>query len=557
MASNVDDDFFCLKIFCFFAESKLNGYVFCINVNKMNCFKNIVFILFCFLLFTAAVLAQTNTTVNPNGLNRFFYPNGALASEGMYHNGQPDGYWKTYHVTGVLSSEGNRINSLLDSTWVFYTQTGDTLEIINYRLGKKTGFRYLYETVTQRNQLSTHYLKSKELYLDDKFEGPAIYYYPNGNIRQTINHRNGRRQGISRIFDENGAVITVEEYHNGVLIGLERINRVNEQGEKVGVWKTFYPNGTVMEEEFYKNGVLDGPTLVYSERTGNIISGRTYRDGTVVEEGAPIHAEPVELTTYWEDEVTIRRKGTYLDSIPIGRHYFYNRDGSPERSIRYSERATGIRTGEGPFDEEERRAGQWVLYSETGELRSNGMYVNDRQHGEWNFYYPDGTKQIGNFNNGVMEGEWKWFYPSGNIFREEIYLRGRRNGLCVQYSDSATIVAKGEYVNEEREGFWIEHVGHAREEGNYLMGLKNGTWKTYYLDGQSYHTGAFVQGVPDGRHAFYYPDGKTLKEEQYYVMGRRDKNWKKYYENGAIFLTITYSNDNEVRINGIRIDAGR
>jgi antitoxin component YwqK of YwqJK toxin-antitoxin module len=40
-------------------------------------------------------------------------------------------------------------------------------------------------------------------------------------------------------------------------------------------------------------------------------------------------------------------------------------------------------------------------------------------------------------------------------------------------------------------------------------------------------------------------------------MGRRDKNWKKYHENGALFLTITYKNDVEVRINGIRIDDAR
>jgi len=37
-------------------------------------------------------------------------------------------------------------------------------------------------------------------------------------------------------------------------------------------------------------------------------------------------------------------------------------------------------------------------------------------------------------------------------------------------------------------------------------------------------------------------------------MGRRDKNWKKYYENGGLFLTITYRNDQEIRINGMRIE---
>ena len=87
-----------------------------------------------------------------------------------------------------------------------------------------------------------------------------------------------------------------------------------------------------------------------------------------------------------------------------------------------------------------------------------------------------------------------------------------------------------------------------------MTGAKNGLWKTYYKDGQLHHSGHFVQGSPDGRHVFYYPDGKTLKEEQYYVMGRRDKNWKKYNEDGSLFLTVTYRNDEEVRINGIRID---
>jgi len=125
--------------------------------------------------------------------------------------------------------------------------------------------------------------------------------------------------------------------------------------------------------------------------------------------------------------------------------------------------------------------------------------------------------------------------------------------MSVQYSDSATIISKGEYRDGEREGFWIENIGNIREEGSYIMGAKEGVWKSYQLDGQLYHSGAFVQGNPDGRHVFYYPDG-TLKEEQYYVMGHRVKNWKKYYEDGNLFLTITYNNDQEVRINGIRID---
>ena len=133
------------------------------------CFRNIILCLFGSFFLTNS-FSQTNTKVNPDGYNTFYYPNGKVSSEGMMRNGQADGYWKTYYVTGLMKSEGNRVNSLLDSTWVFYTETGDTLEIINYRLGKKSGYSYQYETITERNKVSKHYLKLKELYLDNKRE---------------------------------------------------------------------------------------------------------------------------------------------------------------------------------------------------------------------------------------------------------------------------------------------------------------------------------------------------------------------------------------------------
>ncbi len=517
-----------------------------------KCLINIAFCFFTCFVFLNHSYSQTNKT-DPNGYNTIYYPNGKVASEGLMRNGKPDGYWKTYYITGTIKSEGNRRNSLLDSTWVFYTETADTLEIIHYQLGKKSGYTYNYGTITEKNNVSKHYLKSKELYLDDKKEGPSYYYYPSGKIQLVINHKNGKKQGIAKELDENGTVITMYEYHNDYMISREFINRINDKEQKAGAWKSFYDDGTVKQEDIYKNGLLDGTTKMFSPK-GNVINERSYREGKIIEEGIQLKVEPIDLITYYDDGVTIKSKELYLDSIPIGEHIFYNKEGKPEKSIRYSRQGTGNRTAEGPVDENEKRTGEWKNYFETGELRSSGKFINDRQNGEWKYFLQNGKiEQIGNFNNGVMEGEWKWYFPSGKLLREEIYVKGKPNGTCTQYSDSATIVAKGEYIEGGREGPWIENVGDSREEGSYIMGLKNGMWKTYYNDGQLHHAGNFVQGSPDGRHVFYYPNG-ILKEEQYYVMGRRDKNWKKYYENGSLFLTITYRNDDEIRINGIRIE---
>ena len=338
------------------------------------------------------------------------------------------------------------------------------------------------------------------------------------------------------------------------MISRQFINRTNSQGQRQGTWLEFHPNGIVKQEDYYRNGVLEGTSRIRSE-SGMVINEIVYREGEIVDQGIQLHPEIATLTTFWEDGTTIRRRGVYLDSIPINFHTFYNREGKPERSVRYSSSGSGVRTGEGPVDDNELRTGDWQLFFETGELRASGRFLNDRQHGQWTYFSTDGKKfQVGNFNNGVPEGEWTWFFPSGDVFREEQLERNRRHGLCIQYSDSATIVIKGEYVEGERDGFWIEHVGHIREEGNYVAGMKEGIWKAFHLDGQLYHTGRFVEGQPDGKHLFYYPDG-TLKEEQHYIMGRRFRNWRKFYENGSLFLTITYVDDMETRINGIRIDS--
>ena len=65
--------------------------------------------------------------------------------------------------------------------------------------------------------------------------------------------------------------------------------------------------------------------------------------------------------------------------------------------------------------------------------------------------------------------------------------------------------------------------------------------------------GEFSQGMAQGKHKYYYPNGE-LKEERYYEMGIREKNWKKYDLEGNLEMTITYRNDTEYRINGIKVN---
>ena len=64
--------------------------------------------------------------------------------------------------------------------------------------------------------------------------------------------------------------------------------------------------------------------------------------------------------------------------------------------------------------------------------------------------------------------------------------------------------------------------------------------------------GNFVQGNPDGQQIFYFENGK-VKEEQYFMMGLRQKTWKKFNEEGTQILVISYKDDVEISINGVKI----
>ena len=119
-------------------------------------------------------------------------------------------------------------------------------------------------------------------------------------------------------------------------------------------------------------------------------------------------------------------------------------------------------------------------------------------------------------------------------------------------SEKGDIITQGQYSDGEKNGLWKFQSGDYTEEGKYIVGLKDGQWKSYYQDGKLMYKGNFVQGNPDGQQFYYYENGK-LKEIQYYRMGIRQKTWKKFDEEGVPVLLITYKDDKEININGVKI----
>ena len=498
-----------------------------------------------FLLAGSVVTGQTANTIQ-DGYQIFRYPNGTVSSEGLFKNGKPEGFWKSYYVTGIKKSEGKYSSFQLDSIWVFFDQAGDTVEKINYLFGKRNGYAYKFKKSASEGL----YVHSKELYAGDKKEGTAFFYYPDGNIQQAISYNNGKKEGLSREFDKDGTVITLLTYNNDFLISRERINRKDSKNLKQGVWKEFYPNGGIKSEKNYRDDQLHGYYKEYDNR-GILTLTMLYDNGSLVK--SEVEDEPdIEIENRYDQNNKLIYSGPYRNKIPVGVHREYSADGKVTNSYVYND--NGLLISEGIVDESGRFNGKWKDLYPDGTTLAEGQYSDNRRTGVWKFYTASGKlEQTGSFNNGRPDGLWKWYFETGVLLREEEYFQGQRDGIFTEYSPSGDIIAQGRFTDGEKNGEWKYKSGDNNEEGNYIIGLRDGLWKSYYPDGKLRFKGNYVQGNPDGQLTYYYENGRP-KEEQFYRMGIKQKTWKKYNEEGVPILTITYKDDVEVSINGVKIN---
>jgi antitoxin component YwqK of YwqJK toxin-antitoxin module len=484
-----------------------------------------------------------------DGPVKIYYPNGQVSSEGFVKDGKPDGYWKTYYVTGILKSEGKRKNFLLDSTWNFYNHSGDLIEVINYQLGKRSGYTFTYDYNNPKLP-GQKTLISKELYINDKKEGESFYYYNTGELKEVVYFSDGKREGYAKEFDRDSTIVTLKQYKDNYLISRERINRKDEEGFKQGTHKTFYADGSVKEEVNYLDDVIHGYFREYDEK-GILLQTLRYERGAIIEEIDEEAKEIIDFRRTFDEEGRLIFSGGYIEGVAIGIHRFFDTSGAVINSFIYNER--GVKISEGIVDEQGNRKGEWKDFYVTGELRAKGSYSNNRRTGDWIFYFKNGkVEQKGRFLNGRFDGEWIWYYDTGEIWREETYFNGSEDGYAVEYCRSGDIIAAGNYINGEKDGEWIHVVGDHKEVGDYISGLREGEWIYYYENGSKKFEGNYVRGLPDGNQFYYYKNG-LIQEEQYYSAGLRERIWRKYDQYGNVKISIVYRDNKEIRIDGVRI----
>lgn len=88
-------------------------------------------------------------------------------------------------------------------------------------------------------------------------------------------------------------------------------------------------------------------------------------------------------------------------------------DGRPEVVVHY--KGTG----------EKRMKVMEQVYHPNGKLDYVGRFKNGKEHGEWNYYYEDGTRKFTeHWKQGAEDGVQVEYAPDGRVLRETYYDRG-------------------------------------------------------------------------------------------------------------------------------------
>lgn len=473
-------------------------------------------------------------------ITKYYHANGKISSEGRLVDGKPEGWWVTYYDNGAVRSEGNRKSFKLDSLWRFFDEKGRLTSEISYKEDRKEGSSRRFDT--------TGTLLSAEQYAHDLKEGIGRYYREGGSLDKEIPYVAGKEEGLGYEYAPDGRVTALLYYKAGMLRRREDINKVDGLGMRQGPWKEFHPNGKVRSEGQYVDDRRQGIFKEYDAQGG--LKEMVKYDGGVVDQKA-------------QETLTVDIKRTFHPNGKVASIGSYSKSGKREGLFKQFDtngKATtatifqgDVLMAEGGVNELGVMQGPWVEYYASGEKRAEGSYSEGKKEGDWTYYHKSGkVEQKGHFMNGLAQGEWKWYFDNGSLHREEHYRKGKEDGASSEYDEEGHVVTQGEYIDGLKEGKWIYAVGDHREEGSYKGGLKDGSWLHTYDTGKRCFIGAFVDGEPDGRQRWYWPNGR-LRLEGKYALGLEQGDFTYYTEEGDVFMTIRYRDGLEMRVDGGRI----
>ena len=198
--------------------------------------------------------------------------------------------------------------------------------------------------------------------------------------------------------------------------------------------------------------------------------------------------------------------------------------------------SNGQKSSEG-YLEQGKPNGYWKNYYETGVLKSEGNRKEFQLDSTWRFFRVDGSLQqsieykenlkfglecfydsLGrkersiSYKSDVKEGPASEYFQTGGVRTSFNYTNNLIEGKYLEYAEDGRVITRRTYKNGliyseekinrynksgQRIGLWVDlrDNGKLKEEGNYLNGLKEGTFKLYNKQGEFWKYEFYELGV--------------------------------------------------------------
>lgn len=461
-----------------------------------------------------------------NGLVVLKYPDGNRSSEGYMKDGLPNGIWKSWYPGGAMKSIGLLNMGKSDSLWKFYTEEGLLKTTIQYRSGKKNGMRVEYSP--EGKPVYT------DRYVEDVREGFSERFHPNGKISHLIPFEQGKEQGRAVEYDSTGNLQYWMLYRDGSLVQKRMVNRFDRLLRKTGTWLSLHPNLQIQEEMTFRNGLADGYRKTFDDQ-GNLLVLERYADGVLLSDaqsnippsvqkrftqdgklksgafnaaGKPVGMHTLTDTLSKTSLAEIFTEGKLSASGML--------DSLGRRTGTWKEfYLSGEIKSEGQYQADQ-KTGKWMYFFLSGSTEQEGNYVNGKPSGRWRWYY-EGKQLLReeNYRNGLEDGFSIELSEQGDTLSYGEFIDGEREGAWLFLQGSQRI--HGQFKSGQMDGTWEHRFsdGVLAFRGKYNQGIPEGKHQAFRPNGKIYWEGRYENGKREGLWRMYDADGLPYLSVEY------------------------------------------
>lgn len=324
-------------------------------------------------------------------------------------------------------------------------------------------------------------------------------------------------------------------YENGNISSKGRYKENN----KIGKWISYNENGSTSQIEIYDESGLGTSEIIYYDENGQINERRSFKNGEQIS-GDFSDGEHI---SYQNGKISERK--SYKDGKLDGQYIEYTNNGEIRNRTNY---LNGIKNGEEyselngettiAYNINGNYSGEYIKKDSQGRIIFQGYYSEGSKVGEWKAYrYNNRVRETsfeGNFSNGSVK-----FYNNGSIYKIENYKNGKLNGDFKEYNKDK-LITSGKFLNGYPSGNWFmkykdgqpKFNGSSSENGVYFNFDK---FNNFDRSDDSHDFDIPVSIFFTGNCEFFYRNGKLLFKGDF-----TNGEVKYYLQNGKVCMIENY-----------------